>query len=167
MVVLRSHAGSIVEEVLPELEILSGSEVTLLVHGGPFGYLFENALLAALQRRGVSVVLPRHGTPQAPTIEVFIIAQAVGYSSALENGWNRTIVTSCEVRTRAARGEEARYVGMFDRNNVDLVADKEDLHSATKGEIAGSSSAFDRILTPVLVIAGAVLVVFLFFTVRS
>ncbi len=165
MTVLRDQASSIAEEILDSLRLAPAStgRVSVSVRGGGTHDIVENAMLEALQRRGVKATLRRESLVDEPnSLHLFVLEQNVVHDASKETaGWN--IRTTLEVRV--GEEETSRYAGKFSRNVRDTVSGHEYTGSGTG--LVGSDSFLEKIIEPLVVVAGAFLIVYLFFTVRS
>jgi hypothetical protein len=166
--VLRSQAASVAEEAVSRLgNSLNGIDrVGLVVEGGSAPLFVENAFLDFLNRRGVHMVLT--GGPASPkeVIQVSVLDQSVRYSSLPSGEFRREVQTAVEARRAFADSSSMEYLGLFKKLDIDTVAFREEIGMTAVGR-EGERSLFDRLLGPVLLIGGAFLIVYLFFTVRN
>lgn len=166
--VLRSQAVSIAEEAYAKLgQSLAASEhVGISVEGGTARAIVENAFLDLFARKGLEASLQGLQPRTRQLVKVSILDQGVRYSSLTDGQYRRDIHTAIEARRTSNDTSSAAYLGMFQRQQVDTVAFREDAGAA--GVVSDSErTLFDRLLEPVLLIGGSFLIVYLFFTVRN
>lgn len=166
--VLRSQAGSVAEETLAKLgPVPNGSEpIGLHVEGGGAHALLENAFLELLNRQGIHASLQSSPVSTKRVLQVMVLEQGVRYSGLSSGEYHREVHTAIEARELLGDSSSVRYLGKFSRVDVDTVAFREDaglLPVVREGE----RNLLDKLVGPVLLIGGAFLVVFLFFTVRN
>ncbi len=164
LVVFREQAQRIADEVLQQVRFEAETAVSLRVSGGAYPFIVENAFLAALEAKGLAVSL---ASDHPLLIEVFLLTQNIGYEEHPRDGWKRAVTTVCEVRLQSPRKGEARYLGMFEKTDRDVVDQREAVAHTTNSDAEKEASVIERIVTPVVLIVGAVIVVYLFFTVRN
>jgi hypothetical protein len=166
--VLRSQAGSVAEETLGKLGIsLKGvDQIILAVDGGSARMLVENAFLELLNRQGIHAILRMDQGSGNRALQVFVLEQGVRYVGISTGEYRREVRTTIEARDVPRDSSAMKYIGTFSRSNIDTVAFREEggvLPLARDSE----RTLFDKLVGPVLLIGGAFLVVFLFFTVRN
>lgn len=166
--ILRSQVQAIAEEVGKEIKLGPDSRIGLQIEGTDNKVITENAFIQELEKKNYRAVLSKENVDAV--LEVLVLAQGVTYEELAQERWKRTIRTTLEVRLRSPRTEEVQFLGNHDYAKVDTVAHKEEgwWASESKAFFAGvSPSLFERVLTPLVVITGSVIVVYLFFTVRN
>jgi hypothetical protein len=135
---------SIADSVLTGVRIPVSGRMALVVETEKDRSLIENAFLASCERKGLRVMLTEEkGSAEAPLLRI----------SGIVNFGPPSNEVSCEARLESGDGG-ARYLGRF--------------HGASMSSAgAGGGSALERFIEPLVVIAGAIMIVYLFFTVRS
>jgi hypothetical protein len=167
-VVLRAQAGSAAEEAIGTMgESLKGiDQLRLSVEGGSSRILIENAFLDILNRMGIRTVvqLPQEGGH--PALRVVVLDQSIRYTNLSSGDYRREVKTSFEARGNRSDSSSTKYFGTFNRIDTDTVGFREDvgLLPATQ---EGDRTLFDKLVGPVVLIGGAFLIVYLFFTVRN
>jgi hypothetical protein len=166
--VLRSQAASIAEESLAALGTLaSGSNhMGVIVSGGSARTIIENAFLELYSRRGFRVSLQGSDAARGDQLQVTVLDQSVRYGALQDGQYRREIMTAIEARHTSKDTSFTRYLGLFKRQAVDTVGFREDGGSGAAG-LDSERTLIDRLLGPVLLIGGAFLIVYLFFTVRN
>ena len=163
--VVRNQLKSMAEEVVNLSNLNPNNRVTLFVDGEEPRSLAENAFIEVLQNKGfTSVVKSEIEIEQMLHISILNVNIKV---RELENKLSeRTIRTMLEAKTVTGQQREVKYLGKFQRQTADTaeVFSSAQLASAVKVENGG---IMQRILTPFIVISGVVVVIYLFFTVRS
>lgn len=166
--ILRSQAASIAEETFVRLSrSLSGvDQIAVSVEGGAWRTLVENAFLDLFGRKGIHASLETQPTTSTNHLQLTVLDQSIRYAGMVSGEYRREVQTAIEARRTSNDSASAEYLGLFKRQDVDTVAFREDggmLGVARETE----RTVFDRLLGPVILIGGAFLIVYLFFTVRN
>jgi hypothetical protein len=167
-IVLRTQASSIAEEATARLGQLIPNidQIGIMVEGGTARPLVENAFLDILGRRGVHAILTSGQGKMRNLLQVTVLDQSVRYLILPNGEYRRDVQTAIEARRSTLDSSAVDYLGLFKRQDVDSVAFREE--GAQMGPVSeGERTLFDRLLGPVLLIGGAFLIVYLFFTVRN
>ena len=166
--VLRSQAGSIADESFKKLGPSIGGmdNVGIIVTGGTARALIENAFLDLLGRKGIRVSLQGSPSTSKQSLQLTVLDQSVRYAGLANGEYRREIQTAIEARRTSNDTATAEYLGLFKRQDVDTVAFREDAGMVTYVR-DGEHTLFDKLLGPILIIGGAFLIVYLFFTVRN
>ncbi len=166
--VLRSQAASIADEVVRKIDpsISSMDNVGLTVTGGTARMLVENAFLDLLGRKGIRASLGEAVSGRKQSLQVNVLDQSVRYAGLASGGYRREIQTAIEARRSSNDTSAAEYLGLFKRQDVDTVSFREEAGIVTDVH-DGERTLSDRLLGPILMIGGAFLIVYLFFTVRN
>jgi hypothetical protein len=166
--VLRSQAVSIAEEAYAALgQSVSASEhVGISVEGGRMRAIVENAFLDLFARKGLEASLQGFQPRTRQVVQVNILDQGVRYSSLSDGQYRRDIRTAIEARRTSNDTSSTAYLGLFQRQQVDTVAFREDAGAAGAAS-ESERTLFDRLLEPMLLIGGTFLIVYLFFTIRN
>lgn len=135
----------IADSVLIGIPMPPSGRIALVVEAEKDRSLIENAFLATSEKKGLQILLEQEAASQGTPL--MRISGIVNVGPASNN-------VSCDVRWEEVGGV-ARYLGRFRGGAEDPAAD------------SGSGTVFERFVEPLVVIAGAVLIVYLFFTVRS
>jgi hypothetical protein len=166
--VMRSQAASIAEESFAALgtPATGMDRMSVVVSGGIARTVIENAFVESFSRKGIRISL--HGTEAAniDQLQLTVLDQSVRYSVLADGQYRREIKTAIEARQTSNDTAFVRYLGLFQRQAVDTVGFREDGGTASV-EQNPERTLLDRLLGPVLLIGGAFLIVFLFFTVRN
>lgn len=166
--ILRTQAASVADEAVVRLgSPTTGMEqIAVRVEGGTARSLIENAFLELLTRRGFRTSLVASQEIGRRSLQVTVLDQSVRYTGLLGGEYKREIQTAVEARHSTGDSAGVKYLGLFKRLDSDTVAFREELGTVGLAQ-EGERSLFDRLLGPVLLIGGAFLVVYLFFTVRN
>jgi hypothetical protein len=166
--VLRLQAGAVAEETLGKLgtSLKTVDQISLNVEGGSAHALIENAFLELLNRQGIHTSLqPAQGTGRR-VLQVNVLEQVVRYVGLSTGEYRREVRTAIEARDVASDSSLMQYLGTFNRVDVDTVAFREELGMVPPAR-ESERTIFDKLVGPVLLIGGAFLIVYLFFTVRN
>jgi len=163
--VVRSQLQSIADEVVDSAKFDVKDRVAVLVEGDGPRTLTENAFIRALQKRNfTSVVID---TASKNQILQLIILNAENKVRELDAKLSeRNIRITVEVRVTKGVEHEVRMLGTFHRETKDTVQ----TYSAGLLPVVqkkDESGILQRMLTPFVVVGGAIVIVYLFFTVRS
>lgn len=163
--IVLSQLQSIADEVLDSAKFDVKGRVAVLVEGEGPRTLAENAFIEALQKRNyTSVVIDTTATNQ--TLQVFLLNTEITAKELNAKVSERNIRTILEARTVKGVEREVRLLGTFQRETKDTaqVVTAGMLPPAQKSDENG---ILQRMLTPFIVVGGAIVIVYLFFTVRS
>jgi hypothetical protein len=163
--VIRSQLQSMADEVVDSAKFDVKERVSVLVEGEGQRALAENAFIEALQKRNfASVVIDTASINQI--IQVFLLNTEIKVRELDAKFSTRIIQTTLEARTVKGPKREVRILGTFYReiNDTAQVFAMESLPAVQKNNDNG---ILQRMLTPFIVVGGAIVIVYLFFTVRS
>lgn len=164
-IVIRSQVQSIAEETIDQAKLDPKGRVAVIVEGEGPQALVENAFIEALQKRNyISVAKTSAATEQS--INIFLLDSDVKVRELEPKKMERTIRTILEVRIVKGTERETHVLGPFHRETKDTAQVFPDVRLPLASS-SGGEGALQRLLTPLMVITGAVLVIYLFFTVRS
>jgi len=166
--ILRSQAASIAEETFVRLSrTLSGvDQIGVSVEGGATRTLVENAFLDLFARKGIHASLQSQPVASTHHVQLTVLDQSIRYTAMASGDYRREVQTAIEARRTSSDSMSVDYLGLFKRQDVDTVSFRED--GGTLGAARETErTLFDRLLGPVLLIGGAFLIVYLFFTVRN
>jgi hypothetical protein len=163
--VIRLQLQSIADEVFDQAKLDPKVRVALWVEGEGPRSLAENAFVETLQKRSYTSMLST-GKTSDQTLHVFLLSTDIKMRAVDEKYSERNISIALEVRTVLGTEREVRLLGTFHREVKDTAQVFPSLQlsvfSANEEE-----SVIQRLLTPLIIISGAVLIVILLFTVRS
>jgi hypothetical protein len=163
--VIRSQLQSIADEVIDQAKLDHKDRVALWVEGEGPRSLAENAFIETLQKRSYTSAL-KSGTLSEQTLHVFLLGTDIKVRELGVKIFERKILTTLEVRTEIGVEREIRFLGTYHREAKDTaqVFPSAQLSIVPLNE---EESVMQQWLTPLIIIGGAVLIVYLLFTVRS
>jgi hypothetical protein len=163
--VIRVQLQSIADEVINQAKLDPKGRVALWVEGEGPRSLAENAFVETLQKRSYTSVL-NAGKTSDQTLHVFLLSTDIKVRTVDEKYSERNISIALEVRTVLGTEREVHLLGAFHREAKDTaqVFPSLQLLMLPANE---EESVIQRLLTPLIILSGAVLIVFLLFTVRS
>lgn len=165
MIVIRSQVQSIADETIDQANFDPKGRIAIIVEGEGPQALVENAFIESLQKRNyISVV--KTNTPTEQSINIFLLNSDVKVHELEPKKMERTIRTILKVRIVKGPEHETRILGPFHRETKDTAQVFPDVRLAANSS-NGNEGMLRRILTPLMVITGTVLIIYLFFTVRS
>jgi hypothetical protein len=165
-VVIRSQLQSIADEVVGQAKLDTTDRVFVFVEGEAWRSLVENAFIEALQKRNYSCSLSTGTLLSGQALQIFLLGADINVAEINSKLSRRSIRTTLEARKIIGADRQVNLLGTYYRQSIDtaqafpslqLPADRKD----EKGSI------LQTLLAPIIVISGAVLIVYLFFTVRS
>jgi len=157
----HSIAGEVIDSAKLELK----SQVALWVEGEGQRSLAENAFIETLQKRGYTTILST-GKTQEQTLHVFLLGTEIKVRAADEKYSERSIITAIEAKTILGAERKVYLLGTFQREGKD----KAQIFPSFQMPVPQADeeeSLIQRLLTPLIILSGAVLIIFLLFTVRS
>jgi len=163
--VIRLQLQSIADEAVNQAKLDSKYRVALWVEGEGPRSLAENAFVEALQKRSYTSVLST-GTTLEQTLHVFLLSTDIKMRPVDAKYSERNISIGLEVRTIFGSEREVRLLGTFHRE----VRDTAQVFPSLQLSVLPTNddeSVMRRLLTPFIVLSGAILIVLLLFTVRS
>jgi hypothetical protein len=163
--VIRSQLQSIADEVVDQAKLDTNGQVILWVEGQEQRALTENAFIEVLQKKRHTIVL-NVGTSLGQTLHVFLLISEFKLQKLIEKYLEREIHTILEAKTIMGAERKVQLLGTYHRESKDTAQ----IFPST--QILGMSAAEDasvmqQLLTPIIIIGGAILIVYLLFTVRS
>ena len=162
--VVRLQLQSIADEVVGQLTVEEGRSVGLDIESSRFHSLTENAFLDALQKRHLTA-MSSSSVGSQNSLNVLLLDLHIGYTEIGAGLFERTSRTVVEARIRRGENEAVRRL---ERTTTDSTKVREDENEIARAMSEDDTPSFiDRTLLPVAVIAGAMVIVYLFFTVRS
>jgi len=171
VMVLKAQTASIAREVVSEVRssLPDSDGVLLRVEARAYQTMVENAFVQELSRSLLKPLLPMRAPTGTPALDVLVLDQSVGYRPIPAGTFERTAKTVVEARFQRGAGADVEYLGTFQRTSTDTVVQREALQVFGRGTDPSveNASFFDRVAGPVLIITGAFLIVYLFFTVRN
>jgi hypothetical protein len=163
--VVRSQLQSIADEVVDQAKFDTKGRVSIWVEGEGPRSLAENAFIETLQKRSYTSGLGME-TASGQTIHVFLLGTDIKVRELDAKYSERNINTTLEVRTMSGTEREIRLLGIFHRETKDTaqVFPSVQLPAGLKDEETG---VMQKLFTPLIIISGSILIVYLLFTVRS
>jgi hypothetical protein len=163
--VFRSHLQSIAEEVIDSASFDTNSRVALLVEGEGSRRVAADAFIEVLQKRNFNPVL-FDSASGSQSLQVVLLNTEVKVRELDGTVSERIFQTTLEARTVKGADLKVHVLGTFHRESKDTV-------QTSKAGVPFVSQKNDeqgilqRMLTPLVVIGGVIVIVYLFFTVRS
>jgi hypothetical protein len=163
--VIRSQLHSIADEVVDHAKLDPKNQVALWVEGEGQRSLAENAFVETLQKRGYTTVLST-GKTSEQMLHVFLLGTDIKIRAVDEKYSERSINTTLEVRTILGTEHKVYLLGTFHREGKDKAQAFPSFQIPTL-QAEEEESLMQRLLTPLIILSGAALIIFLLFTVRS
>jgi hypothetical protein len=163
--IIRWQLHSIADEVVDSAKFDASRRVAVIMEGEGQRPLAENAFIEAFQKRQyASVVVDTASVHQI--LHVFLYESEIKVRELESKLSERNIRTVLEARMEKGADRETRVLGTFLRETKDTVQAvwAELLPAAQKDDEGG---ILQRVLTPFIVVGGAIVIVYLFFMVRS
>jgi hypothetical protein len=163
--VVRKQLHQIAMDVVDSAHIDMNRQVAVVVEGDGPRMLAENALIEALQNRHcMAVVIDTTSVSQI--LYAFVFRTSVKLHPVDDKYSERNTQTVLEARVVKGANRRAQMLGSFYRetNDTAQVYASPEFPDVQKNE---EDSIFQRMMTPFIIIGGAIVIVYLFFTVRS
>jgi hypothetical protein len=163
--IVRSQVQSIAEEIVDQSQLDLKGRVAVLVEGDGPRSLVENALVQVLQKRNCPSVLGA-GVSLDQKLQLILLDVDIQVREIETKLLERKICTTLEARTVKGGENSVQLLGTYSRETKDTaqVFPFFQLSSFQKRDETGT---LQRLLTPLIVIGGAILIIYLFYTVRS
>ncbi len=163
--IIRLQLQNIANEVVDSAKFDVKGRVAVFVEGEGQRTLAENAFIEAFQKRNfTSIVMDTVSVNQI--LNVFILNSEIKVRELNAKLSERIIRTTLEARMIKGTEREAHILGTFCKETKDTAQIfAEGLLPLVKKD--EESGILQRMLTPFIVIGGAIAIVYLFFTVRS
>jgi len=160
LMVVREQFHSMAIEVLESFDPDSVTEVALVVETERLKSIAENAFIEAFTAKGKTVRLAGNGHDGPVVMRVTVLSQETDVEPLPDGKSGRRIGTSIEARCEWPATGEILYRETLSRTHVDTV-------SVGVAEPLLKPTFLEKIAEPVVVISGAILIVYFLFTVRS
>jgi hypothetical protein len=167
--VVHEQLKSIAEEVAGRVLFDAGNKVVVNINAEKDLTLVENAFLQALDRKGFPARLYRGPDSVDVSLKVDLLTDRVSFDEAAGGAFVRTVQIDLEARVEYAAKRPAEVFCLFHRTAIDTVSQKDPGALVKLGirSIDAETTLFQRLVGPLIVLAGSIIVVYLFFTVRS
>ncbi|MGB2867673.1 MAG: hypothetical protein WBD36_04435 [Bacteroidota bacterium] len=159
LTVFRSMAQNIADEVSGNLAVERSKRISLVVESARLRIVLENAFLEALRKNGYRAGI--HDPSADASLKVLSLEETMRYDERGYGTLERTISLTLEIRIDS--GEESRMLGNPARQVKDTVDEREELPAGEESRDDG----WESVAGPLVVIGAAIVLVYLFFTVRS
>jgi len=164
-VIVREQLKSIALEVVSKVTLDPKYPVAFQVEGDGSRLLVENTFIEVLHGQNYSTILRSHSSDYQ-TLSVYILEITVSAKQRDSQLFERSCQTTLEVRMVSGTDHQVQFIDTFRRESLDTV-DTYPSFPFYSQHRDDEDSVSQRILTPFILIGGAILVVYLFFTVRS
>jgi hypothetical protein len=163
--VIRSQLRSIANEVVDQAKLDPKDRVSILVESEKSRLLVENAFIEALQERGYISILNSNAIVNQ-SLQVVLLELNVKVQEFDSTKYKRNIQTALEVCIIVGSEHEVRFLGTFHRELDDTVQFFPEVFMPVTSS-DDNNSILQRLFTPLIIIGSAILIIYLFFTVRS
>lgn len=167
--VVRQQLGSIAEEVVGKLEFAANSSVSVSVRPSATAGVAEDAFVEALQHRGYRAYVRPTADSAGFGLHLSVLTDGAQFREIGTSAFERTVRTELEARAERSDGEVIAVLGIFRRAYSDTVTAKDAQNLVPRQGAGGGEDAtlFERFIGPLIVLASGIMIVYLFFTVRS
>jgi len=167
--VIRQQLGSIADEVAEKLQLEVNGKVAVSVQPSADAALAENAFVEALQRRGFRPLLDAGSDSAGIQLSISVLTDRAQFEKIGPGGFMRTVQTDVEAREENRNERSVAVLGLFHRLSRDTVSQRDaEVPVPHRGEgVDLEPTFFERLVAPLIILASGILVVYLFFTVRS
>lgn len=154
--IFRGHFESIASELADSVGFQE--PLAVVIEGSQQKSLAENAFAEVFQRRGGRISF---SGKDRTVLRVFVLSEKEEQNDLAAGKVLRTIQVTLEARSESPLSDLVRYWGRFERSSRDSV-NRSDLPWREE-----SATGVEKIVEPLVVIAGSALIVYLLFTVRN
>jgi len=169
IMLVRQQFSSIAREVVDTLQLAAECKVLLSVQPSPRTDVAENAFADALMHKGYQTfLLPGHDSGSV-RLNINVLSEGARFREIGRSMYVRTVQTAVEARVERPNGEAVEVLGLFQRIASDTVSAPDAEVSLQRPERGTEAEAtiFERLIGPLIILASGIMVVYLFFTVRS
>lgn len=164
-VIVRHQLKSIAQEVLAKSKFDPKVRVILNVEGDGPRSLAENSFIEIFNDQHFSSILLQRSIDEQ-TLSIYLLGVTVTSRQLDSKLFERRCQTKLDARTVTGLDHETQFIGTFQRESLDTVHTFSSFDFFPE-QITDKSNLSQRLLTPLILIGGAILIVYLFFTVRS
>ncbi|MBM4170074.1 MAG: hypothetical protein FJ215_13100 [Ignavibacteria bacterium] len=153
-------------EIIQQSGFSEMDSVSVKVTGSPVPTIVENAFLRAFSERSVLVLRP---SLSGEVLHLLVLRQDVQYRELEPSRWKRDVGLTIEARIDERDGT-VRYLGTFSGDFSDTTSFREQWPLSARAAAADGSeepTTVMKLLGPVLIVAGTVIMIYLLYTVRS
>lgn len=167
--VIRQQWESLAQEVVDKLTLAPHTKIALWVQPVADSVSAQNAFLENFLHRGYAPTLNPTKDSDEVKLTVAVLTDRTQMKEIAKDTYQRTVQTDIEPRTERSNGQSVEVLGVFHRALVDTVSAQEAALPLPTPSASGNEDAtlFQRVVGPVIVLASSIIVVYLFFTVRS
>jgi hypothetical protein len=164
--VIRSQLQRIADEVVQKANLDTASSIAVFVEGEGWRSLAENAFIESLQEKGYRTLLGMGNSSPGQSLQIYLLDTEIKLREIHPGLSERSVRTTLEARKLTGPDRNVDLIGTFYRQSLDtaMIFPALEFRAEQKDEKTGT---LQKLLTPVIVISGAVLIIYLFFTVRS
>jgi hypothetical protein len=164
-VIVRHQLKSIAQEVFAKSKFDPKVRVILNVEGDGPRSLAENSFIEIFNDQHFSSILLQRSIEEQ-TLSIYLLGVTVTSRQLDSKLFERRCQTKLDARTVTGLDHETQFIGTFHRESLDTVRTFSSFDFFPE-QITDKSNLSQRLLTPLILIGGAILIVYLFFTVRS
>lgn len=167
--VFRKHFQSLAGEVAEKLKLKPGCRIGIVVDAQRSATMVENAFIQELSRKGCRTFVNQAPDSTDMLLSLSVLTEYVRFDDVISQGFLRTVSIDLEARVTDAGQKSAEIVGTFHRLSRDTATQKDE-GLAFRNDLTREpeeSSILQKLIGPLVVLTGGILVVYLFFTVRS
>jgi hypothetical protein len=167
--VFRMHFQSLAGEVAGKLKLKPGCRIGIVVESERSATMVENAFIQELGGKGCRTFVKPTPDSTDMLLSLSVLTEQVRFDEIISRGFLRTVSVDMEARVMDAGQKSAEIVGTFHRLSRDTVTQRDEGRAFRNGSSREPEelSAFQKMIGPLVVLTGGILVVYLFFTVRS
>lgn len=169
MMVLRQQWGSVADEIVDRLQLAPNTAVWLSLQPTPDSGVAQNAFLEVLLHRGYPASLKSRGDSAEVKLAISALTDRALFKETGQTSYERNVQLDVEARTERNNGQTVAVLGVFHRAVTDTVFVKDNDNPMSRREDVRDeeSTLFQRFVGPFIALASGIMIVYLFFTVRS
>jgi hypothetical protein len=163
---IRMQLQSIADEVIGQAKLDPKYQVVLHVEGEGPQSLAENAFVETFQKQNYTLVLSA-GKASEQALEVFLLSTNIKLQTVDTKYSERNIRIALEARTVVGKERKVHLLGTFHREVKDTAQIFPSIQLLGAQVDEGEENLMQKLLAPFIVLSGAILIVYLLFTVRN
>lgn len=168
-VAFRELAADVAQEFFQKSSAVGLSSISLSVEGTNLTSFVENAFIDGFLTRKIRASLGKASEKNVFDLNLLVLDQSVGFTDLESGGYERKIQLRVEARLVRMSDGSFEFLETFQRERTDTVDVKETwmVYGNHREKVGEEASFFSKLFTPIIVLTGTALIIYLFFTVRS
>jgi len=165
--IIRRLMQDIADSISQKIEFEKNTKIVISVEGDTCWHtLIENALIDALKKKGL-IPFIHNFLPDSSynTLNVYVLETKVIYKEVEVRTIQRNLSIAIEARYIISPKGECKLLETLRKEYIDTLKNTD--YPLTSKQLLDKRDLLETLISPVIVISGVILIVYLFFTVRS